>query len=237
MAGINATTNIKKLNEVILDRSEAYIGVLIDDLTTQGVTEPYRMFTSRAEHRLMLSQNNAEQRLIKKAHSLGLISEQKINTYDENEKAYQKFFETKINNTKILSFKNKNNERVSLSEKTSLQKILKRTDVNKKDILEKIETNDTEKNFLDRAMLETKYSGYIKKQQREVEKNKKQNAKKIPTDINYSNISGLSNEVIEKLQKTKPTTIGAASRLEGVTPAAVNLILVSIKKAELKTSA
>ena len=237
MAGINATTSIKKLNEVILDRSEAYIGVLIDDLTTQGVTEPYRMFTSRAEHRLMLSQNNAEQRLIKKAHSLGLISEQKINTYDENEKAYQKFFETKINNTKILSFKNKNNERVNLSEKTSLQKILKRTDVNKKDILEKIETNDTEKNFLDRAMLETKYSGYIKKQQREVEKNKKQNAKKIPTDINYSNISGLSNEVIEKLQKTKPTTIGAASRLEGVTPAAVNLILVSIKKAELKTSA
>jgi tRNA uridine 5-carboxymethylaminomethyl modification enzyme len=237
MAGINATTNIKKLNEVILDRSEAYIGVLIDDLTTQGVTEPYRMFTSRAEHRLMLSQNNAEQRLIKKAHSLGLISEQKINTYDENEKAYQKFFETKINNTKILSFKNKNNEKVNLSEKTSLQKILKRTDVNKKDILEKIETNDTEKNFLDRAMLETKYSGYIKKQQREVEKNKKQNAKKIPTDINYSNISGLSNEVIEKLQKTKPTTIGAASRLEGVTPAAVNLILVSIKKAELKTSA
>ena len=237
MAGINATTSIKKLNEVILDRSEAYIGVLIDDLTTQGVTEPYRMFTSRAEHRLMLSQNNAEQRLIKKAHSLGLISEQKINTYDENEKAYQKFFETKINNTKILSFKNKNNERVNLSEKTSLQKILKRTDVNKKDILEKIETNDTEKNFLDRAMLETKYSGYIKKQQREVEKNKKQNAKKIPTDINYSNISGLSNEVIEKLQKTKPTTIGAASRLEGVTPAAINLILVSIKKAELKTSA
>ena len=237
MAGINATTSIKKLNEVILDRSEAYIGVLIDDLTTQGVTEPYRMFTSRAEHRLMLSQNNAEQRLIKKAHSLGLISEQKINTYDENEKAYQKFFETKINNTKILSFKNKNNERVNLSEKTSLQKILKRTDVNKKDILEKIETNDTEKKFLDRAMLETKYSGYIKKQQREVEKNKKQNAKKIPTDINYSNISGLSNEVIEKLQKTKPTTIGAASRLEGVTPAAVNLILVSIKKAELKTSA
>ena len=237
MAGINATTSIKKLNEVILDRSEAYIGVLIDDLTTQGVTEPYRMFTSRAEHRLMLSQNNAEQRLIKKAHSLGLISEQKINTYDENEKAYQKFFETKINNTKILSFKNKNNERVNLSEKTSLQKILKRTDVNKKDILEKIETNDTEKKFLDRAMLETKYSGYIKKQQREVEKNKKQNAKKIPTNINYSNISGLSNEVIEKLQKTKPTTIGAASRLEGVTPAAVNLILVSIKKAELKTSA
>ena len=237
MAGINATTSIKKLNELILDRSEAYIGVLIDDLTTQGVTEPYRMFTSRAEHRLMLSQNNAEQRLIKKAHSLGLISEQKINTYDENEKAYQKFFETKINNTKILSFKNKNNERVNLSEKTSLQKILKRTDVNKKDILEKIETNDTEKKFLDRAMLETKYSGYIKKQQREVEKNKKQNAKKIPTDINYSNISGLSNEVIEKLQKTKPTTIGAASRLEGVTPAAVNLILVSIKKAELKTSA
>ena len=234
IAGANAACAIKKQKNLILERSEAYIGVLIDDLTTQGVTEPYRMFTSRAEHRLMLSQNNAEQRLIKKAHAFGLIDKKRAQEFSAKEKTYTNFFDKKIKNIKIQSFTNSKNEKIKLHEKTSILKILKRTDVCKENIIKISKITKKETHLLERAMLETKYSGYIEKQKREIEKNKKQNTKKIPTHIIYNNISGLSNEVKEKLINAKPTTIGAASKLEGVTPAAINLILVHIKKTELK---
>ena len=192
------------------------------------------MITSRAEHRLMLSQNNAEQRLIKKAHAFGLIDKKRAQGFSAKEKTYTNFFDKKIKNIKIQSFTNSKNEKIKLNEKTSILKILKRTDVCKENIIKISKTTKKETHLLERAMLETKYSGYIEKQKREIEKNKKQNTKKIPTHIVYNNISGLSNEVKEKLINAKPTTIGAASRLEGVTPAAINLILVHIKKTELK---
>ena len=234
IAGANAACAIKKHKNLILLRSEAYIGVLIDDLTTQGVTEPYRMFTSRAEHRLMLSQNNAEQRLTKKAHTFGLVDNKRAKEFSAKEKTYINFFDKKIKNTKTQSFTNSKNEKIKLKEKTSIAKILKRTDVCKENITKTAKTTKQETHLLERAILEIKYSGYIEKQKREIEKNKKQNTKKIPAHILYDSISGLSNEVKEKLIKSKPTTIGAASRLEGVTPAAINLILVHIKKIELK---
>ena len=235
MAGANAANSIKQKEPLILERSEAYIGVLIDDLTTHGVTEPYRMFTSRAEHRLMLSQNNAEQRLLKIAQRADLVSTKRADNFDAKEKIYQKYLETKILNKKIKTYTNLDNEQIELKEKTSIGTVLKRTDVSKENIIKISETKNSDLRLLNRAMVEIKYSGYIDKQKREVAKNKKQNLKEIPLNMKYSSITGLSNEVKEKLNKSLPTTIGAAARIEGVTPAAINLILVHIKKAELQS--
>ena len=232
MAGANAANSIKQKEALVLDRSEAYIGVLIDDLTTHGVTEPYRMFTSRAEHRLMLSQNNAEQRLLKMAQNADLVSTKRANDFEAKEKKYKQYLETKIQNKKIKKFVSSNGEQIELKEKTPIGNVLKRTDVSKEDIVKISQTDDSDLHLLERAMVEIKYKGYIDKQKREVTKNKKQNLKEIPLNIDYSLISGLSNEVKEKLNKSLPTTIGAAARIEGVTPAAINLILVHIKKTE-----
>ena len=230
IAGVNAAREIKKESKFILERSEAYIGVLIDDLITHGITEPYRMFTSRAEHRLLLSQNNAEQRLLEKGYLFGLVSKKDYERYIEREKTYNEFLKTVLEKTKLKEFIDKENKTVKLDEKRSISQLLTRPDIDETKI---IKLKPKQKELFKRASTEIKYKGYIEKQLREVNKNRKQNNKKIPEDLDYNKISGLSNEVVEKLSKTKPETIGSASRIEGITPAAINLILVSIKKNEL----
>ena len=230
IAGANAACKILKKEKLILRRSEAYIGVLIDDLTTHGITEPYRMFTSRAEHRLLLSQNNAEQRLLEKAYNFKLVDKKRYKDFLKKEEEYKKFIKNKLKKKKITSFINKQNKKINLKEKKSVLDLLSRTDAAKESLFK---TNKTNKHLYQRAVIENKYEGYIKKQLREIKKTQKQNDKKIPKHINYKNISGLSNEVIEKLNKSQPTTIGSASRIEGVTPAAINLILIQIKKREV----
>ena len=230
VAGINASNSIKKTEEMILERDESYIGVMIDDLTSHGITEPYRMFTSRAEHRLLLSQNNAEQRLLLKARKLGIIHKEAEERYLNNEQKYAEFVEKTLKKTKTNTFFNKENKKIKLDENRSIFQLLSRNDVDEKKLLK---TNKTNKSHYLRAITEIKYAGYINKQIREIKKTKKQNNKKIPNDIKYSNIRGLSNEVREKLTKTQPRTIGDASSIEGVTPAAINLILIHIKKREL----
>ena len=228
LAGINASNKIQKKEELVLDRSEAYIGVLVDDLTTHGITEPYRMFTSRAEHRLLLSQDNAEQRLLKHAHTNKLVSQKRMDGFLKKEEKYKKFLET-LKKEKTTSFVNTDNNQVNLKEKRNIYSLLARPDAN----LEKLfKTNEGNAGDYKRACVEVRYAGYIEKQQREVEKNKKQNSKKIPKSFSYQSISGLSNEVKEKLEQTKPDTIGSASRIEGVTPAAINIILVTMKRQE-----
>tara|TARA_B100001175_G_scaffold18973_1_gene14232 strand:- start:3453 stop:5300 length:1848 start_codon:yes stop_codon:yes gene_type:complete len=230
IAGTNAAAKILKKEDFILERSEAYIGVLIDDLTNHGITEPYRMFTSRAEHRLLLSQNNAEQRLLEKAFSYSLVDTKRLEHYKENEYRYKNFIENTLKKTKTNKFINNKKEKVTLRENKSIYDLLSRNDVDKNKLFK---TDETNKLLYSRAVIETKYLGYIEKQIREVKKTKKQNNKKIPQNIDYSNITGLSNEVREKLNKNKPATIGSASRMEGVTPAAINLILIQLKKEEL----
>ena len=229
IAGINAARAIKKKDGIVLERDEAYIGVLIDDLTTHGITEPYRMFTSRAEYRLMLSQNNAEQRLLFKAYSLGLIEKDRMQKYNQNEANYISFLNSlkKIKTTKTT---NKQNKTIFLNEKRSIYDLLSRTDLDKNKLFK---PKPNEKNHYERAVTESKYKGYVEKQKREINKTKKQNTKKIPHKFDFQTIQGLSNEVKEKLNKLKPETIGEASKVEGVTPAAVNLILIQIKKLEM----
>ncbi len=229
IAGLNAARSIQKKQPMILKRSEAYIGVLIDDLTTHGITEPYRMFTSRAEHRLMLSQNNAEQRLLIKAFNAGLVDSERKNNFTTKEVEYKEFLEAikKIKTTKITDRKNKTLE---LKESKNVFELLKRTDI---DTTKVFKPKKKDRNLYKRAATESKYMGYVEKQKREIKKTQKQNNKKIPQDLKYNNIPGLSNEVKEKLIKHKPETIGHASKIEGVTPAAVNLILIQIKKKEI----
>ena len=229
IAGTNAARSIQKKQPLVLERSEAYIGVLIDDLTTHGITEPYRMFTSRAEHRLMLSQNNAEQRLLIKAFKTGLVDKTRKEDYLSRENEYKKFINT-LKETKTKKIANKKNKSINLVEKKSIFDLLKRTDI---DTSKLFKPNQKDKNLYRRATTEAKYKGYVDKQKREIKKAQKQNNKTIPQNIGYKNIPGLSNEVKEKLIKHKPQTIGHASKIEGVTPAAVNLILIQIKKKEL----
>ena len=229
IAGLNAVRSIQKKQPMVLKRSEAYIGVLIDDLTTHGITEPYRMFTSRAEHRLMLSQNNAEQRLLIKAFNAGLVDSERKNSFTTKEVEYKEFLEAikKIKTTKIIDRKNKT---LKLNESKNVFELLKRTDI---DTTKVFKPKKKDRNLYKRAAIESKYMGYVEKQKREIKKTQKQNNKKIPQDLKYNNIPGLSNEVKEKLIKHKPETIGHASKIEGVTPAAVNLILIQIKKKEI----
>ena len=230
MAGINAARSIKKKSEFVLDRSEAYIGVLINDLTNHGITEPYRMFTSRAEHRLLLSQNNAEQRLLLKAHNLGLISNQRKKAYLEKEEKYKIFFNNKLKKTKTKTFIDNKNITNKLDESKSFYQLLSRPDVDPNKLYK---PNKKEKQFYERSIVEIKYRGYIEKQLREIKKTKKQKSKKIPKSFDYRSVEGLSNEVKEKLNLKKPRTIGDASIIEGVTPAAINLIIIYLKKAQM----
>ena len=233
IAGVNASRSLKKETEFVLDRSEAYIGVLVDDLITHGITEPYRMFTSRAEHRLLLSQNNAEQRILKKGHAFGLVDQETLNRFSAKEEIYKEFVKTVLEKTKIKCFINKKNEKIELVEKRTIAQLLTRPDIDEDKI---ISLEKSQEKLFKRASIEIKYKGYIEKQLREISKNRKQNDKKIPDDFSYKHISGLSNEVVEKLTKAKPQTIGSASRIEGVTPAAINLILVVMKKEEKRTT-
>ncbi|MEL0207288.1 MAG: tRNA uridine-5-carboxymethylaminomethyl(34) synthesis enzyme MnmG [Gammaproteobacteria bacterium] len=222
VAGINAAQSVLGNDHVIFDRSEAYIGVLIDDLTLHGVTEPYRMFTSRAEFRLMLSQDTACQRLTSKAHSLGLVNKTIFDKYQKNESKYQEFLEN------IKKIKTHQGGKPSTGEH-----LLKRTDLNTDEVKKILNISDNNNGFFERASNEIKYSGYIEKQKREVESSKKNNTTLIPKTLNYVNIKGLSNEVVERLNKHKPSTLGQASRLEGITPAATSLISIAIKKNQL----
>jgi len=222
VAGINAAQNILQKPEVIFSRSEAYIGVLIDDLTLHGVTEPYRMFTSRAEFRLMLSQDTARQRLTEKGFKLGLVDSPTHSNFQKEENQYQEFL------------KELKTQKISEPNKTiSAIELLKRTNLDKETIKKTIQLNPENQPLFERAVNEIKYEGYIAKQQREVESARKHEESKIPTNINYTLIKGLSNEVVEKLTKSKPTSLGQAGRLEGVTPAAINLISITIKKNQI----
>ncbi len=216
MAGINACLKLKGEQPFILNRSQAYIGVLIDDLVTKGVMDPYRMFTSRAEYRLILRADNADLRLMEYGYKFGLFTKQQYKRFC----SYKKILGKALNKAK---------KAVSPSRKLTFAQIIKRG--------EKIPSNEwkIDEKVKNEVEIELKYEGYIKRQLQEIEKFKKLEEKKIPDNINYDNIQGLLTEAKLKLKQIKPVSIGQASRISGVTPADIGILLVHLKK-QLKKS-
>jgi len=212
MAGINTALKLKKKKPLILRRDEAYIGVLIDDLISKGVEEPYRLFTSRAEYRLGLRIDNADKRLTKYGYKLGLINEKDYESYEKKRERIKKVT-IFLENEKI---KTENKERISLKD------FLKKPEVRYKNVLEykkfKIRLTDEEVRHIES---EVKYEGYLRKQEKEVARIKKIDREKIPGNIYFKEIPGLTREVIEKLEKIRPKTIREAKNIPGLTPAAI----------------
>jgi len=230
LAGINAARRAMELEEWFPERHEAYLGVLVDDLVTRGVSEPYRMFTSRAEYRLLLREDNADLRLTPKGRELGIVDDERWSAFEQKCEAVtveqQRFATLSANGAKAAA-------------------LLKRPELGYAEVVELIGRNEAFNSLHDeqreqvelQVEVQAKYAGYIDRQEREIAKHAKQESLRLPEDIDYATVDGLSNEARQKLIKARPTTLGQASRLEGMTPSAVSLILVHLKKRQLQKSA
>lgn len=240
IAGINAASKVLKRPPFNLQRSDAYIGVMIDDLINKSTDEPYRMFTSRAEYRLLLRQDNADRRLMRLGYEIGLIPKEMIARLDEKEslieKAINYFSKTTIAPAKVNPLLEKKSE-TKISENETLEKILKRSNVFINDVLELLEDNDAKKLFTNPSVnqqveIDIKYEGYIKRQNEQINRLAKFEEYIIPEHFDYTKIPSLSAEGKEKLQRIRPHSIGQASRIAGVTNADVSVLSIFLKQYE-----
>ena len=232
IAGINATLKLENKEPLILKRSEAYIGVLIDDLINKGITEPYRLLTSRAEFRLLLRHDNADLRLTEIGRKVGLIDDKKYRIFTKR-KSKIKELEKKLKLTFVtphqINLKLEQMKLQKINTKTSLYDLLKRPEITISHI-EKLIGEKIDKKAGEQLEIEIKYKGYIDKTKKEIEKMLKLENKKIPNDINYENVRNIATEAKQKLEKVRPLTIGQATRISGVNPADISMLLVYLKK-------
>ncbi|CAG1065110.1 tRNA uridine 5-carboxymethylaminomethyl modification enzyme MnmG [uncultured bacterium] len=234
LAGLNASLKLRGRPPLILDRSESYIGVMIDDLVTRGTREPYRMFTSRAEYRLILREDNADMRLREKGYEAGLVPDAVYGVFLEKINRINKlndFLDSgKINPTKEVNNALSKMGVVELRKSVSLRELLRRQEMTLKDVFELAGKEfDVDPEVAEAVEIETKYEGYIKRQLEEVGRFKKIEEIRIP-EISFAEVAGLSAEIREKLENVRPASIGQASRISGVTPAAISMLMVHLKR-------
>lgn len=238
MAGINAVRQVNNDPPLILDRSQAYIGVLIDDLVTCGTKEPYRLFTSRAEYRLLLREDNADQRLSEIGYQIGLVDDEAYERFQGKKEEIESGIDW-LNKTKICPT-SEINERLtatggsSIKQKVSLADLLRRPEMDfEKMALVFGDELPVAENYRQDIKLQIKYEGYIKRQQEQVDRFRKFESIALPDDLDFASIPGLSSEVVEKMAKVRPLNLGQASRISGVTPAAISILQVQLKKSGL----
>lgn len=235
IAGINAAMHIKGKEELVLDRSQAYIGVLIDDLVTKETREPYRMMTSRAEYRLLLRQDNADLRLSEIGHRIGLVSDEAyqrvIEKREEINREIERLEHTHVGTTKEIQEFMEKNSSTQLKSGSTLAELVRRPELSYEAIAE-IDTarpDNISEAAAEQVNIHIKYEGYIKRQMAQVEKFKKLESKKLDINFNYEQIKGLRKEAIQKLNLYQPSSIGQASRISGVTPADISVLLIYMK--------
>lgn len=239
IAGINAALELEGREPLILHRSDAYIGVLIDDIVTKGTNEPYRMMTSRAEYRLLLRQDNADMRLTEIGHNVGLISDDRFNKFIEKktniENEIERLRHTTVKPTAGVNEFLKEHNSSELNNGIKMVELLKRTEIKYND-LKKIDSDFPEltKSEAEEVEIEIKYEGYIKLQKAQVDKFKKLESKLLPNNIDYLSMQGISLEARQKLDKFKPNSIGQASRISGISPADVSVLLIYLEQLKRK---
>ncbi len=237
MAGINAAAKILGKEPVILDRSQAYIGVLIDDLVTKGTNEPYRLLTSRAEYRLLLRHDNADMRLTEIGYEIGLISEERYQRLQEKKRLVEeekKRLRKRIIKPEEVNHLMEETNSSPLKEAISAYDLMKRPELDYEFVEQVVGPNeDLDDEVREQVYIQIKYEGYIKKANEQVERMMKMEDKKIPQDIDYDQINGLASEAKEKLKKIRPLSVGQASRISGVNPADISILLVYIEQGNI----